>query len=120
MKKIVAIFLLLLCATTLQAKDKLNPADFTIKVHISATHMQLNTPLGDVLYADAILNGKKVELAGTAVLIKNGYALIIPGDYTARLTKDNRNENGTLIRREYEVFLSDGTSWGCVISGISE
>jgi hypothetical protein len=42
---------------------KAPPTDYTIHVHISGVHYRLH----DVLYADATLNGKKVELMGLDV-----------------------------------------------------
>lgn len=142
MRKFVAVLFLMLCFTSLiygqktrygqhpeepktpkvpNASNMPNPADSTIKVHISATHLRSNTEF----YADVILNGKKIELSGNAVTVKKhsatiNYGLIIPGDYQARLTKDLHNADGTIIRQEYDLLLPDGTIWHCVTSGIYE
>ena len=136
MRKIVAVLFLLLCSTSLiygqktrfgQTPDKLNPADFSIKVHISATHIRnicvqpgasVTCSIG--LYADAVLNGKKLELSGSAVILQKQSVLIIPGDYQAWLTKDIHNADSTVIRQDYDVLLPDGTIWKCYTSGISE
>ena len=75
---------------------------------------------GQALYADAILNGKKLELQGNPIGIQRSWALIIPGDYPARLTKDIHNADSTAIFQEYEILLPDGTVWPCVSSGVSE
>ena len=123
MKKFVAVLFLLVCATSMQAKDKPTPADYTIKVHISASHIDPPTYGLVVNYADATLNGKKLQLTGVAVKIGgkvDRYALIIPGDYLARLTNDFHNADSTAIYLEFDVLLSDGTVWHCMVTGISE
>ena len=123
MRKTVAVLFLLFCAASLHAKDKPNPADYTIKVHISASHIDPPTIGRAANYADATLDGKKLQLSGDAVNIGgrvDRFALIIPGDYMARLKKDFHNADSTAIHQEYDVLLSDGTVWHCMISGISE
>jgi hypothetical protein len=136
MRKFIAVLFLLLCSTSPihgqkarfgQKAETLNPADFTLKVHISATHIRpycaepgTQVGCGDVLYADAILNGRKLEFRGSAELIKHSSVLIIPGDYQARLTKDIHNADSTVIDREFDLLLPDNTVWHCMISGVSE
>jgi hypothetical protein len=119
MKKIIAVLFLILFSASAQSADK-NSSDYSIKVHISASHMLLDPGRNDVIYANATLNGKKVELAGIGILIHNQFSLIIPGDYLARQSKDIHNADSTAIHQEYEVLLPDGTVWHCVISGLSE
>jgi hypothetical protein len=123
MKKFVAVLFLMLCSTLTWSADKPNPADYTVKVHISASH--LKTVCGDglcsnLLYADAVLNGKKIELSGNDPIVKKTLMLIAPGDYPVKLTKDNHNSDGTLFSQEYDLLLPDGTVWHCYTSGISE
>ena len=136
MKKLVAVLFLLLCSTSLihsqktrfsQTADKPNPTDFTIKMHISASHIRHNcSGYGDRvscregLYADAIVNGKKIELSGVDVIDKKDEMLIIPGDYSARLTKDIHNADSTAIHQEYDILLTDGIVWHCMTTGIFE
>jgi hypothetical protein len=132
MKKIAAVLFLLLCSTSLvygqkerfgQKTEKPNSADFPIKIHISATHMRpecANPGCVVLLDADAVLSGKKIELSGSARVVKKIDVLIIPGDYQAKLTKDNINSDGPLFNQEYDVLLSDGTIWHCTTTGISE
>jgi hypothetical protein len=122
MKKLAVVLFIVLCAAFAQAKEKPNPADYAIKMHISAAHFQLN-PLaigGDTLYVDATLDGKKFQLAGRAPYIQNNSVLILPGDYPAKLIKDVHNADGTRIHREYELLQSDGTTWDCMTTGVSE
>jgi hypothetical protein len=120
MRKLTIVLLLVFCSAFAHARQKPNPADFTIKVHISATHFLVSPSTTYMLYADAILNGKKLQLAGRAALIQNNYLLIAPGDYPVRLIKDVHNSDGTAIHQEYELLLTDGITWDCVVSGVSE
>jgi hypothetical protein len=131
MKKFIAVFCLLLCAATLQAKDKPNPADFNIKIHISSTQLApnpyvLSDPSLPILIADTILNGKKVRLAGDLLLphgmhmIKAPFLILSPGDYQVRLKEDNSEKDGSIIRQAYELLLPNGDIWECSIIGISE
>jgi hypothetical protein len=123
MKSFASVLFLLLCTTFVQASEKPNPADFTIKVHITASH--LKTECADVnckniLYADSILNGKKIELSGVAVIVKKTLMLIIPGDYPARLIRDEHNSDSTLFNQEFELLLPDNIVWQSFTTGISE
>lgn len=120
MKKLAVVLFLVFCSAFAQAKGKPNPADFTVKVHISAAHFVVYPSTTYMLYADVTLNGKKLQLAGRAALIQSNYLLITPGDYQARLIKDVHNTDGTAIHQEYELLLTDGIVWDCVVSGTSE
>jgi hypothetical protein len=122
MKKFVAVFCLLLSAATLQAKDKPNPANFPIKIHVSASQMDFAYPM-HVLLADTVLNGKKVKLG---IMIpdvhKFGSNLMVlkPGDYQIRLLKDESEADGAMVRLEYEFLLPNGETVKSAIVGISE
>ena len=124
MKKIVVVLFLVLCSTSLYAKDKPNPADYTIKVHISAAHFRnifaQDPRQCDLLDADVIVNGIKLELAGPAIVIEKRFSLIRPGDYFAKLTKEIHNQDGSAFVQDYEILLPDGTTWKCYTFGISE
>jgi hypothetical protein len=101
-----------------------NAADYTIKVHISATHfrpcatMGLNTACGDGVYADAIMDGKKVELFGG--IDKRRLPQISPGDYWAMLPKKHLSGGNEVLWQGYYVLLPDKTAWACYITGFSE
>jgi hypothetical protein len=130
MRKFVAILFLLLCSATLQAKDKPNPADYTIKVHISASSIPNLYSNGlAVMSAETTLNSRKIELSGYVVRLNdlgqksgsaNNVMLIAPGDYQARLIKDVHNSDSTAIHQEYDILLTDGIIWHCITTGISE
>ena len=101
-----------------------NPNDYTINVHVSATHFRqcatvgLNPPCGEGVYVDAILNGKKVELFGA--VDKHQALLIVPGDYRAMLQKKKRTSNSEVLFQNYYVLLPDKTAWLFEITGFSE
>jgi len=120
MKKFLAVFCLLLCAATLQAKDKPDPAEFNIKIHVSASQVIFTPPFITVI--DTVLNGNKVRLAGYlgGNNLVNSHSVIDPGDYHIRLKDDKSEHNGSVIRQGYELLLPDGDVWECYIVGISE
>jgi hypothetical protein len=132
MRKFVAVLFLLLCTTSLiygqktrfgQVTEKPNPADFSIKIHISDSHIRqvcVNDLCDNLLYAHAILNGKKIELMGTDVIIKKYRMLLTPGDYLVKLLEDIHNSDSTLFNQKYDLLLPDGSIWHCYTSGISE
>jgi hypothetical protein len=66
------------------------------------------------------LNGKKIELSGVAVIVKKTLMLIIPGDYPARLIRDEHNSDSTLFNQEFELLLPDNIVWQSFTTGISE
>jgi len=125
MKKFAALMLLLLCPTSFIHAQKIrlgqvpaNAADYPVKVHISASHYSLGSL--DQLFADATVNGKKFELSGGFVVDRVSPALLTPGDYQAKLTKNKHNADSTVIHQEYDLLLPDGAVWHCITSGISE
>jgi hypothetical protein len=137
MSKLLTVLLLTLClAPFLSGQEtrfgkalpkRPNPADFPIKVHVSASHVRHSCEGGFTkvscnygLYVDAVLNGKKLELLGTTDTEKYHFFLLIPGDYQARITLDLPLTDDAVISREYDVLLPDDTLWHCVLSGISE
>ncbi len=128
MKKLVAVLFIMLCTTLALSADKPNPADFTIRVHISASSIQHLYGNGlPVLTVEAILNGKNIELSGFAEHFNdsghksgNNFMLLTPGDYQARLIKDVHNSDNTAIHQEYDILLTDGIVWHCITTGISE
>jgi hypothetical protein len=132
MRQFVVALCLVLCSTSLiygqntqlgQSTDKADSTGQTIMAHISASHLQtecFNGVCSWKLYADTILNGKKIELSGVAIITQNNYSLIRPGDYQMRLTKDIHNPDGTLFSQGYDLLVANGTVWHCFTSGISE
>jgi hypothetical protein len=97
--------------------------DYPIKVHISGLHYRGeyigSGQTADVIYADAVMNGKKVELQGDREVPFQYYKLPL-GDYQARLLKDPHKMGDTPIFQIYEVVLPDRTVWRCTVTGILE
>jgi hypothetical protein len=67
----------------------------------------------DAIYADAVVNGKKIDLKGK-------YLEFPTGDYQARLRKNGPNANLTELGQKFEIVLPDGTAWQCSVAGFSE
>ena len=110
-----------------QTQAKPDPANFPVHVHISSSHIRyscsgVNTSIicDPNLYADAVIDGKKVELWGQAAIGKIHFAVLAPGDYLAQVKDEAHNADNTAISRNYLLLLSDGTIWNCALSGISE
>ncbi len=145
MKKQIGILLLLVCFCALamdgqktrfgQAPRAKQGVDYPLKVHISGIHIRTyyaspswigpnflaqerNT---DVAYADAVLDGKKVELQGGWTWIPGNYQTpLSPGDFRARLLKESPKTSITQIGQEYESLLPNEIVWHCMVTGVSE
>ena len=113
MRKVAAVLFFLLCFTSViygqktrygQAPRAKQGVDYPLKVHISGIHIRtyyaspswlgpnfLATERNeDVAYADAVLNGKKIELLGAWTWISGSYQTPLSlGDFQARLLKDS-------------------------------
>jgi hypothetical protein len=136
MRIFVAALLLFACSASSSLGQKTrfgqkveppNPADFTLKVHISASHIRqgcasygTQVVCIDRLGADAIVNGKKLELIGAFISVQKHNAMIVPGDYSAHLTQDIHNADSSAIYQEYDLLLPDNTVWHSSVSGFSE
>jgi hypothetical protein len=70
----------------------------------------------DVIYADVVVNGKKVELRGDREVPFQYFKLPL-GDYQARLLKDPHNMP---LFQVWEIVLPDRTVWPFTVTGISE
>ena len=97
--------------------------DYPIAVHVSGIRIRQNclsrgSEVGctDVLYLDAIVGGRKVELMGDQF----SKLKLSPGDYQARLLKSTPNADLTEIGQKFEFVLPDRTIWLCSITGVSE
>ena len=144
MKKFVAVLFLMLCTTSMidgqksrygQAPRAKQGVEYPLKVHISGIHIRTyyKSPswVGpnflaeerneDVAYADAVLDGKKIELLGAWTWISGSYQTpLSPGDFQARLLKDSPKTSVTPIGQEYELLLPEGIVWRCAVTGVSE
>src|ERR1035437_1021960 len=140
MRKLVVVLFLLLCTTSsiygqktrygqvpLKAK---RGVDHPIAVHIRGTHIRQNCQydwqsdlLGgprhtcpDVVYVDAVMNGKNVELMGQ--YFPN--FTISPGDYQARLIKKAPSADPTAMGQKYELLFPEKYVWLSMVTGVSE
>jgi hypothetical protein len=132
MRAFVATLLLLACFAPMnygqktrfgQKTEAPNPAEYTLKVHVSASRLKVECANGicsNVLYADVILSGKKLTLYGNAVEVTKTLVLIAPGDYPMKLIKDVHNSDGSLLNQEYDMLLTDNIVWQSFTVGISE
>ncbi len=143
MKKFVAV-LFLLCALAPayaqktqfgQAPRAKQGVDYPLMVHVSGIHLRTyyESPswIGpnflaqernqDVVYADAVLNGEKMELLGAWTWVPGSYQTpLSPGDFPARLLKDAPKRSAGPLGQEYELLLPGRIVWRCVVTGISE
>jgi hypothetical protein len=98
--------------------------DYPIKIHISGTHYRVeyvgSGQAENALYADAVMNGKKIELTGDREEVPFQNIRLPLGDYQARLLKDPHKMGDLPIFQVYEVALPDKTAWRCTVTGMSE
>jgi hypothetical protein len=98
--------------------------DYPIAIHVSGIHVR--TPCKgenchDVVYADATVDGKKVELMGDWIWYPDYYQLaLFPGDYKGRLLKDSSRKNAGPVFQEYEILMRENTVWNCSVTGVYE
>ncbi len=97
--------------------------DYPVKVHISGIHYSEeyfgSGQTAKIVFVDAVMNGKKVELKGDWDFSSQYYQLS-PGNYQARLLKDPHKWGDTPIFQIYEVLLPDRTIGKFTVTGISE
>ena len=93
-----------------------------LQAHVSASHVSspCPDPLDECLYAEVTIDGKKLELMGPSRIAGKDHAVLLPGDYPARILNDSQVAGGSVIRREYELVFADGTTWHALVSGASE
>lgn len=101
--------------------------DYPIRLHISGIHIRTYYvspswigPNQDAVYADAVVDGKKIELMGAWTWIDNYQTPLSPGDFPARLVKNAPKMSVSPINQQYELALPGGVAWHCVVTGVSE
>jgi hypothetical protein len=136
-KFLVALAISFCCFSALAQKTRLQQevphakpgVVYPIKVHVSGMHYRTEAfgeSIADVMYMDALMEGKKVELRISQNVPPLFFRLSFQshifslGDYQARLLKDPHKTNDTPLFREYELLLPDNTIWHCTVTGISE
>jgi len=138
MRLCVAAVLLIFCCSTIAPAQKTRygqgppkakaGVNYPVKVHVSGIHLRIDcTPnrsvqastCANVIYADAMLDGRKFELMGSQIWSR-GPIRLTPADYQARLFKAHSATSQNPIGEEYELLLPDQTIWRCTVTGISE
>jgi hypothetical protein len=115
-----------------QEPPKAKPGvDYPIALHIHETHIRQNCQYNwesniiggpryscpDVLYLEAVMNGKNVELMGQYFQ----RFTISPGDYEARvITKKASNIEPAAMGLKYELIFPQRYIWRCMVTGIGE
>jgi hypothetical protein len=115
-----------------QQPPKAKPGvDYPIAVHIRETHIRQNCQYNwqsgiiggpsyscpDVLYLEAVMNGKSVELMGQYFR----KFTISPGDYQARvITKKASSTDPAAMGIKYELLFPQRYIWRCMVTGIGE
>ena len=140
MRKFAALLFLLLFSASLIHGQKTRygqvplkakrGVDYPITVHIQGTHIRRNCQddwlsgvmggpgysCSNVIYLDAILNGKNVELMGQRF---QNFA-ISPGDYHARDLMKTPNPGPAAIGQKFELLSPEKYIWRCIVTGVSE
>ena len=119
MKKLVLALLIMQTAFLLAApdkpKDKPNPADFTVKVHVLSSGSQTNCVSGLCYVSqllETVIDNQPVELQGEGIHDQPVGVLAL-GDYPARISPKihgPKNPNSYDIYRGYDLLMPDGTA----------
>jgi hypothetical protein len=99
----------LLFSALASARSVPNPADYTLNVQVSSSRIIDRGSLRLMVTID----GKKIELSGF------GPALLVPGDYKAKLTRDDHKTTYNSFQ-DYEFLFSDGKTRKYYLVGITE
>jgi len=114
--KSCAVAILLLSALTCWAGAKPNPAEYTIGVHVGASHMVLEgNSVTHHQHLNVVIDGKKYELES----IGAPNALLVPGDYKAKLVKDEHARTYDSWQT-YEFLFPDGKTREFLVVGREE
>jgi len=109
-KALYAAVLILFSVVLAHAAPAANPADYTVKIHVSSSELTntcIDDPKGSTCGFQQLLtvtiDGKKYKLESSGWQMQ----LLPPGDYQARITKDVKEGSGAYTR-DYELLFSDG------------
>lgn len=113
-KKLVLVVLLLSAFSF--AANKPNPADYNVDVHVSASSLDE----GAFPFLNVIIDGKNYLLRSEKGTVnRDGAAIIVLGDYKAKVVVDVHNSAHELTQ-VYEFLFSDGKTMKFDVVGISE
>jgi hypothetical protein len=126
MKKLALVLVMLqtgfLLAAPDKPKDKPNPADFTVKVHVTSSGTSVICGGGGSLCAsyqvlETVIDNQPVELK---CWLSGNPSVLTLGDYSARLSSavhgPSKNPNSYDIYRGYDLLLPDGAARTCTVS----
>ena len=118
----MALFAIFFMVPALAPADKPNPADYTITVHVQSSRFVDQCSSDDkgsmcftILSLSVLIDGKKVELDDQSP----SKEVIIPGDYKARILKEDTSHSYE-YSRTYEILFPDGTTRKYNVVGESE
>jgi hypothetical protein len=118
----IALFAIFLLAPVLALADKPNPADYTIAVHVQSSRFVDQCSSDDkgsmcfmILSLSVLIDGKKVELDDQSP----SKEVIVPGDYKARILKEDTSHSYE-YSRTYELLFPDGATRKYNVVGESE
>src|SRR5580692_1245973 len=105
---LLAILTISCVPSAIATDSKADPSQYTLAVHVSAAAYESvgNT---SVQMLTATIGGKHYQLAGPTSKGVHFDGLIDPGDYRARLSKDQHNTSYESIQ-EFELQFPDGTT----------
>jgi hypothetical protein len=100
--------------------------DYPLSVHISGMRVRKECwrqPCADVVYAEAVVNGRKIELESNPGLYLQFFRDMkqpLLGDYRARITSNDPGADLNRIGLSYEVLLPDRSVLSFSVSGVFE
>ncbi len=119
MMKVILTILLLAPALACYAREKpdLNPADYSISVHVQSSRLNDLCAPGCiwVQHVNVLIDGKKFELSDTSPRTD----LLRIGDYKAKVLKDETGHSFE-YQRTYEFLMPDGELRKFVVVGETE
>ncbi len=127
MAKVFVLFMLLSSASLFAQETKPNPDDYTVNVHVRTSRLDIScdstagggSSCGFVQRLKVTIDGKKYELIGGFGFLNRGISVLRPGDYKARITKDDTSRTYEYVR-DYEFLFPDGHKRKYMVDGESE
>ena len=109
MRRVLAFcWLLMLSLGSVAQKPKPQPGDFPLTVHVKRSRIE---PFRDTtpLHLWVVISGKSLEFTDFTHSQYFGFtAIVVPGDYRARLSHEETRRGGQL-QQTYEFLWPDGT-----------
>ena len=106
-----------------QALPSVEPGvNYPIQAHIYGVHLRpdcTEASCMDVLYADALVNGRKLEFRSISYIPYLPLTMSL-GDYRARIVKAASAASPGEIGDTYELVVQGNKTLRCMVTGISE